>query len=568
MASRLFVLLLCLLMAACAKAPPLADLPLSKQDDTLVRTDAGAYVGGISENKARTWLGIPYAKPPIGDLRWRATEPLPYQDSTRTALQHANWCPQLTNGLDGLFGTPKGELRGNEDCLYLDIYAPSDATSRSNLPVMFWIHGGSNVWGRAAQYDGSALAQSENVIVVVVQYRLGPLGWFAHPALEDGIANFALLDLVQALKWTRQNIRNFGGDPDAVTLFGESAGANNVLALLAMPEADGLYRAAIAQSGLPMSVPLELSTDGMAASITGAVPAAQAFSGLSEPDSVALRQAPLERIFDAYRTGRTPVVIRDGVTLPDEPLTDAIASHQSGANLPVIIGSNRDEAKYLLAFDPQMINKTFFVFPTPRDSDHYSAVSHYMTGLWRTLGVSEFTGQLLDADTGPVRTYRFDWDEEARVGPSDLSEMIGAAHSLEIPFVFGNFENFMGKLDKRLFTKTNATGRQALSQTMMSCWAQFAHGRDPGSVAGEPCPHWPEITTDAPTQTMIFDTPEDGGSRAEIETETTRTLIAQLATDPVLNDGRRRCELTNRLSRTFFLLRPELTDELSLLCTQ
>jgi para-nitrobenzyl esterase len=215
-------------MAACAKAPPLADLPLSKQDDTLVRTDAGAYVGGISENKARTWLGIPYAKPPIGDLRWRATEPLPYQDSTRTALQHANWCPQLTNGLDGLFGIPKGELRGNEDCLYLDIYAPSDATSRSNLPVMFWIHGGSNVWGRTAQYDGSALAQSENVIVVVVQYRLGPLGWFAHPALEDGIANFALLDLVQALKWTRQNIRNFGGDPDAVTLFGESAGANNV----------------------------------------------------------------------------------------------------------------------------------------------------------------------------------------------------------------------------------------------------------------------------------------------------------------------------------------------------
>jgi len=568
LASRLSVVLFCLLMAACAKPRPFADVPLPEQADTRVQTEAGAFIGGVSANKARTWLGIPYAKPPVADLRWRATEPLPPQEGTRTALQHANWCPQLTNGLDGLFGAPKGELRGDEDCLYLDIYAPSAATGKSKLPVMFWIHGGSNVWGRAAQYDGSTLAETENVIVVVVQYRLGPLGWFAHPALEDGTANFALLDLVQALRWTRQNIGGFGGDPDAVTLFGESAGANNVLALLAMPEADGLYRAAIAQSGLPMSVPLELSRNGIEGAVTGAVPAAQAFTGVADPDATDLRDAPLERVFDAYRSGRTPVVIRDDVTLPDEPLADAIAAHQSGAPLPIIIGSNRDEAKYLLAFDPQMVKKTFLVFPSPRDSKHYSAVSYYMSGMWRAIGVSEFAEQLAEAGTGPVRTYRFDWDEEARVGPSDLGEMIGAAHSLEIPFVFGNFKNFMGKLDKRLFTKANAPGRDALSRIMMSCWGQFAHGLAPGSVAGDACVGWPEITASQPQETMIFDTLADRGSRVEIEVNTAETLVAQLATDPVMHEDTRMCKMTNRLSRTFSLLRPELSNDLVLLCSQ
>ncbi|WP_158588450.1 carboxylesterase family protein [Henriciella mobilis] len=570
MASRLSLVSLILLFmaAACAKPPLPHAAPLAPQPTMMVQTQQGDVIGGASPNGARTWLGIPYASPPVGQLRWRPTEPPMPRSETLSALQHASWCPQITNGLDSLMGIEKGTLRGDEDCLYLDIYAPSDAKASSALPVMVWIHGGSNVWGRAEQYDASKLAEAGDVVVVVVQYRLGPLGWFAHPALEDGIANFALLDLVQALRWTRNNIAAFGGDPDAVTLFGESAGANNVLALLAMPAADGLYRAAVAQSGLPASFPLDIARDGRGLQIVGAIPAGQAFTEHMEPDAAALRAAPLEAIFDAYRSGRTPAVIRDDITLADQPLADAITAHQAGRNLPLIIGSNRDEAKYLLAFDPAMTRKALFLFPVARDADHYEAVSRYMSGVWRAIGVSGFAQQLAEAGTGPVRTYRFDWDEGARVGLSDLGQLVGAAHSLEIPFVFGHFENFMGRLDKRLFTRRNADGRMALSQAMMACWTRFATGGPDALLSGGTCPAWQAIDASDRQATMVFDTPQAGGSGMKAETGSITNLMSELAADPVLDQNNRRCELAASLTRMFGQLRPGLAAELTAECPE
>jgi len=565
LASRFAATLTLCLLAACAKSTVPTETALSQKANTLVQTDAGPVIGGVSENSARTWLGIPYAKPPVGELRWRPTEAAEPWQTAVTALEHANWCPQLTNGLDGLFGMPKGELHGNEDCLYLDVYAPSGSTADSDLPVMFWIHGGSNVWGRAEQYDGSKLAESGQVVVVVVQYRLGPLGWFAHPALEDGIANFALLDLVQALQWTKNNIQKFGGNPDAVTLLGESAGANNVLGLLAMPKADGLYRAAIAQSGLPASAPLSLSRDGLDDRVTGAIPAARSFTDKESPKAEDLRSAPLVKIFEAYSSGLTPAVIRDGKTLPDLPLDDAVAQHQSGRDVPIILGSNRDEAKYLLAFDPNMTKKALLLFPKAKDKAYYNAMSYYMTGVWRTIGVTDFAEKLVEHDAGPVRTYRFDWDEEAKVGMSDLGQLIGAAHSIEIPFVFGHFENFLGKLDKRLFTKSNADGRQAVSHAMMSCWTQFAHGDALGSTTGD-CPAWPTIEANRPQTTMIFDTPSDGGSRMETGTLSVSKLTAEMKADPVLQKNNRACGLSKRLVQAFGLVRLEMENDLKDVC--
>ncbi|KCZ57348.1 hypothetical protein HY29_01075 [Hyphomonas beringensis] len=565
MAFRLAAILPLCLLAACAKSTVPAETALSQKASTLVQTDAGPVIGGVSENSAKTWLGIPYAKPPVGELRWRPTEAAEPWQMPVTALEHANWCPQLTNGLDGLFGMPKGELRGDEDCLYLDVYAPSGSSADSDLPVMFWIHGGSNIWGRAEQYDGSKLAESGQVVVVVVQYRLGPLGWFAHPALEDGIANFALLDLVQALQWTHNNIQKFGGNPDAVTLFGESAGANNVLGLLAMPKADGLYRAAIAQSGLPASAPLSLSRDGLDDRVTGAVPAARSFTNKESPKAEDLRSAPLDKIFAEYGSGLTPAVIRDGTTLPDMPLDDAVAQHQSGRGLPIIIGSNRDEAKYLLAFDPDMTKKALLLFPKAKDKAYYNALSYYMTGVWRTIGVTDFAKKLVEHDAGPIRTYRFDWDEEAKVGMSDLGQLIGAAHSMEIPFVFGHFERFLGKLDKRLFTKGNQEGRKAVSETMMSCWTEFAHNDAPGSVTGA-CPAWPAIEANGPRTTMIFDTPRDGGSRIETETLTISKLTTEMKADPALQNDNRACEMSQRLVQAFGLVRLEMESDLEGLC--
>ena len=552
MANKLFALMLAVVVAACSKpayAPPTALLPAP---DALVETASGPVQGGRSISGAKTWLGIPYAQAPVGELRWAKTVQVQEWSQPRATLQHGNWCPQLTNGLDGLMGLEPGDLRGDEDCLYLDIYAPSDANPQSQLPVMVWIHGGSNIWGRAEQYDGSYLAESQDVVVVVVQYRLGPLGWFAHPALGDVGANFALMDLIEALEWVQSSVTSFGGNPENVTLFGESAGANNLLALLAMPQADGLYRAAIAQSGLPSSIPYPVAQNGLGPSVLGAIEAASIASGRDSPSAAELRQIEISSLFEAYTGKRTPAVIRDGVTLSAQPLGEAIIDHQNGLGKVIVLGSNRDEAKYLLAFDPKFTERLLGIFPKPRDRAHYLAVSGYMSDLWRSIGVSNFASDLANGGVETVHTYRFDWDEQGRVGPSDLSTMIGAAHSLEIPFVFGHFDEFMGRLDSKMFTRDNAPGRTALSDTMMRCWASIAYSEDRG------CLDWPAVQSNQATSTMVFDTPDDGGVRMEAESIDSQEILQKMHTDPALQKGDRMCDLEKRLRGVFTIVAPDL----------
>lgn len=550
-------------IAACARTTYQVPPSLTEFADTQVTLTSGAVVGGISDNGAKTWLGIPYAQPPVGDLRWHPPLAVEPWSNIRPALAHGNWCPQRTNGWDGLLGLPRGELRGHEDCLFLDVYAPSRAVRGDNLPVMFWVHGGSNVWGRAEQYNGSELAQSQGIIVIVVQYRLGPLGWFAHPEFEQTGANFALMDLVQALRWTQSNISVFGGDPNAVTIAGESAGANNILALLSMPAADGLYRAVIAQSGLPTSIPLAIGRNGYGDTIQGATVAAATFTGQDEPSADELRQADLSTVFDAYRDARVPAVIRDGVTLPDMPLADVIASHQAGRGIPIVLGSNRDEAKYILAFDPAMTKKAIGIFPQPKDTAYYLATSDYITRAWRIIGVTGLAHKLNEAGAGPVRTYRFDWDNQGSVGPTNLSTMIGAAHSMEIPFVFGQFENFMGRLDKRFFTSKNEPGRLALSHLMMACWGHIIH-REQVSTA---CPNWPAVQAEG-QQTLVFDVPEEESLQLTDDTESFETIFADMAEDPVLDRKDRRCAVVQRLKGAFVIVAPEQMSNLESLCSE
>lgn len=561
---KLTIGLVLLACAACSKphyTPPAALLPV---DDTRIEISTGPLIGGHSENGARTWLGVPFAAAPVGERRWSAPEPHDVWTDTRTALNHGNWCAQKAIALDGLLGVDQDRVNGGEDCLSLDVYAPSGATPSDGLPVMVWVHGGSNIWGRAEQYDGSKLAEAENVIVVVVQYRLGPLGWFAHPALNAETANFALLDLLAGLEWVQENISAFGGDREAVTLFGESAGANNILALLAMPEADGLYRAAIAQSGLPTSAPLVLAQNGVEGSVGGAVPVARRFTGKADPDADDVRSAPLERIFEAYGTQRIPTVIRDTQTLPAGLLADEVIRHQAGKSIPIIIGSNRDEAKYLLAFDPAFSKKRFGIFPVRRDVEHYEATNSYLSGIWRGLGVSTFAADLAKSSQAPIRTYRFDWDEEGNAGLSDLSTLIGAAHTTEIPFVFGHFVEFLGSLDKYLFTQKNEAARLELSGKMMACWGAFA--RDPFMSEPSLCPEWPQITADSDNTTLVFDTQADGGVRSEVDTKTPKQWLDALKVDPVFESKERRCELTQKISGVFALTAPELNTELESIC--
>ena len=226
-------------------------------DDPIAKTDYGKLKGYVDENKeVLVWKGVPYAKPPVGDLRWKAPEdPEPWH-GVRDATSPAKKCTQLLT-TDEWIRTGAVDPDSSEDCLYVDIYRPERPTyQHEKLPVYVWIHGGSNNFGSARQYDGSVLAAESDVVVVVVQYRLGPIGWFYHPALQTGGAdilsdsgNFGTLDHAQALKWIRENIDAFGGNPHNVTVTGESAGAHNTMNMVISPLGKGLFHRAMSESG-------------------------------------------------------------------------------------------------------------------------------------------------------------------------------------------------------------------------------------------------------------------------------------------------------------------------------
>ncbi|MCZ6618901.1 MAG: carboxylesterase family protein [Gammaproteobacteria bacterium] len=220
-------------------------------NDLTSRTTSGDVVGFIGDEGARSWLGIPFAKPPIGNLRWRAPLPPEPWNDVRVAKQVSDLCPQLNSATasDEVSATPT--VVGSEDCLYLNVYAPASA---SNRPVMFWIHGGGNSVGDGGSYNASRLAVSQDVVVITINYRLAHLGWFSHPALVTGqplddSGNYGTLDIIRALEWTRDNAAGFGGDPDNVTVFGESAGASDTMTMVASPLARGLFHRGIVQSG-------------------------------------------------------------------------------------------------------------------------------------------------------------------------------------------------------------------------------------------------------------------------------------------------------------------------------
>ena len=217
-----------------------------------VNSSSGVIVG-YEKNKVISWDDIPYAKPPIGELRWRAPQPLDISAKENLLKQKENnFCVQEPSGLGGSEGSDY--ISGTEDCLYLDIKAPQTHKNEL-LPVMFWIHGGGNTTGLKDIYDFSSMVKKHNVIVVSINYRLGPFGWFTHPSIQDfqsGLdktSNFGTLDIIAALKWVQNNIILFGGDPTNVTIFGESAGGHNVLSLMSSTLAQGLFHKAISQSG-------------------------------------------------------------------------------------------------------------------------------------------------------------------------------------------------------------------------------------------------------------------------------------------------------------------------------
>jgi para-nitrobenzyl esterase len=556
-----------LLICACGAPPP----PAFHSDPVTKRTTtSGIVVGFIAANGGHVWRGIPYAAPPTGALRWRAPrDPQPWQ-GVREAIAFGSRCPQYTSSLEA--SRDLGTVYGSEDCLTLNIFAPPHAQPEQ-LPVMVWIHGGGNVQGGSDFYDGSALAVNQDVVVVTLNYRLGPLGWLRHPALRDGATyeeasgNFGTLDLIQALRWVHAHIGPFGGNPDSVTIFGESAGGRNVFALLQSPPARGLFQGAIVESGGTRTSGLDEAEQQIPDRALRRGPGSQQLllhllgrerlAGMSNAEIAAfLRAQTPEAILSAYpetdsegdHTGfyELPQQFRDGVVLPS---SDAPAAFASGdyARVPVILGTNHDEAK-LFMFASSKYVRRFLKIPRLRDEVAYQSEASYRSRFWKAYGVDEPAAAMRRVQGPSVYAYRFDWDEEPSVFGADLGKMLGAAHVMEVPFVFGSWN--LGPNSKLLFDDGNAPARQALSAQMQSYWGEFAWRGSPGRGRDGKQPAW---TAWDPSQStadkyLVFDTPAGGGVRMAHETESTVAVVAELSRDPAW-DGAARCALLAEWTR-------------------
>lgn len=539
-------------LASCAKKPAPPPEPAA---ETVRAVAGGEVIGYVAESGAHAWLAIPFAAPPAGELRWRAPRPAEGWQGARSAVSAGPPCPQISNAFHRAEGIPPGRVIGDEDCLTLDIYAPATAKDGPPLPVMVWVHGGANIWGRSSAYDGSVLAANESVIVVAVQYRMGPLGWFAHEALresaqtpEDAAANFGTLDIIASLQWVRDNIAAFGGDPGAVTLFGESAGGRNTASLLASPLAAGLFHRAIVQSGAFDSYPLALAEGAPDASGNSARAIA---ARLGADSAEALRAVSLDALYGAVEqrmagSYEVPSVIADGVVLPASPMREAFFSLDSFNAVPVITGVNRDEMKLFQILDPRLVKRLFGVFIVARDQDFYDAVSDVGSRLWRIVALDEPATTMTEAGHADVFAYRFDWDEGGRFLFMDTSKVLGAAHAMEIPFVFSNFRLF-GELDRVLFNRKNREGREALAGAMGAYWAEFARAGDPGD-GGRGLPVWPRWGEGAAL--MRLDSPAAGGPEAIAGADTLDALIADIRNDARLDDAQR-CGIAGSLGGWF-----------------
>jgi para-nitrobenzyl esterase len=540
-----------------SKLEPLPVEPSHVADPDSLRTVAQGQIVGFANNyDTQGWLGIPYAAPPVGVLRWRAPQPAPSWSGTKQTLAYGSLCPQFPLNIPG-FARPKEPVQGQEDCLFLNIFAPRATPGavpqgESRLPVMVWFHGGGHTVGSSNTYSNfRALAGTRKVIVVTINYRLGILGWFHHPALfeakanaEDRSGNYGTLDTIAALRWVKDNIVAFGGDPERVTIFGESAGGANVFSLLTSPAATGLFQRAISESGVPEARPFAeaenftddpspgdplsskellvalLQADGTATDRASA----KAKLAATPPSEIGayLRGksvndlfAAIKRVVHVSNIGLYPFshAFQDGMVIAAAPTLDVLA--KGGFNqVPIIMGNNHDEVRFMQSMDDEYVKKVFNFVPIIRDKTAYVRDATTYSEIWRRAGSELPARKIAALGTAPVYVYRFDWAQQP-TWPIDQRTLIGAGHTLEMAFVQG--EPKVSTMEKMAhgMTEGNAPGRKVVQDAMTSYWAEFAYSGNPGKGRDGTLPEWTAWPTDpaASDKLMVFDDPKAGGVR-------------------------------------------------------
>lgn len=464
-----------------------------------VKLDSGP-ISGSQDGGIWSYLGIPYAAPPVGELRFREPQPVEKWEHVRACTEYGPACPQ--NDPSEMSGGDTGPV--DEDCLYLNVWTPASEPSE-RMPVMVWIHGGGFTTGAGslALYNGANLA-SRGVVVVTINYRLGPLGFLAHPALTEedvngSSGNYGLLDQIEALEWVQRNIAGFGGDAGNVTIFGESAGGISVCDLMVSPLSEGLYHRAISESGPYTTASFP---SGSIRTLDDAEQAGERFAealGVEEEEDVAaaLRDAGVEDLLTAANEMTTPVTgtlkfspVIDGWLLPDDPAALFAAGKQHPVSL--LVGTNADEGTI---FAPEvslqqyqaLVNfvyrgkaqEVLDLFPAASDQEAMTSLERLITEMGFA-AQARFAAKCVSSSGNDAYLYQF-----TQVVDSPLAVDLGSFHGLEIPYVFGNLDAF------RRFGLEPGESDIALSSVMMDYWTSFAAEGVPLSTKG---PVWPAYT--------------------------------------------------------------------------
>jgi para-nitrobenzyl esterase len=447
---------------------------------------ANGPVRGLAKGTVDEFLGIPYAAPPVGALRWRPPQPAASWPGVRDATKFAPHCPQPAS--------PFGQASMSEDCLFLNVFTPSNQKPRSPRPVMVWIHGGALVSGESDDYDPAKLV-ADGVTVVTINYRLGALGFLAHPALADAngqSGDYGLMDQQAALRWVQRNIASFGGNPHNVTIFGESAGGLSTLSQVASPQARGLFQKAIAESG---------SYNLTQTSLSSAESAGEAFAtqaGCATQTAACLRSLPVSAILaNEDAAGYTPNI--NSEVLP-ESLGTAFATGNFN-RVPIINGTNRDEWRLFVALSEiegnpvtasnyqSMISSTLGV---PSAAAAVIAAKYPLSAFSSpsvalgTVGTDAiFACPALAIDQSvshfvPTFAYEFNDENAPENFLPPVSFPYGAAHASEIQYLMN--------LPTAAFPGTLSVQQQRLATTMKEYWTDFAKRGFPSSPG---IPIWP-----------------------------------------------------------------------------
>ena len=453
-----------------------------------VKVEQGKLQGKfVNEGRVRAFLGIPYAAPPLEALRWRAPAPAAHWKGVRQARRYGAHCEQFPFP-DMIF--PDADM--SEDCLFLNVFTPAHAKNSSKLPVMFWIHGGAYFAGSASEprHDGDFLP-AKGVVLVTINYRLGVFGFLDTDELiaeGDGSAgNYGLMDMIAALRWVKANIAQFGGDPQKVTIFGESAGSFAVSTLMASPMAKGLFIRAIGESGSALGGGL----GGQAAAKAAPAETAWVREALGVKSLAELRAMPAEAILAATRKHGAPAFapVVDGKVLT-EPVAATYAEGKQ-AHIPLLDGWNRDEGsfsapkemtaeKWKAAAEKRFGDQAaafLKAYPGADDAEAERASIDYAGDMFIAFGTWKWIEAQSKTGEAPVYRYHF----ELAAPPSKFHDAT-AYHSDEIEYVFGT-----------LATRPGAEWRpedRKLSEEMMSYWTNFAKTGDPN---GPGLPAWPRF---------------------------------------------------------------------------